>query len=147
MDPASDWYSASVPVNIHVISHNIRPRYNGTWLNTDYPTSESSTKAPQENVGVIWQHNCSRRFTNDWKRPYWYWIPELMNDDLLFIITPWRTYQNTYSFKYTKHCIHNWNFLFWKWLTSYPGHKELNYWISLKISHPVKKFESIIPMA
>ena len=32
VDPASDWYSASVPVIIHVISYNIGPRYNGTWL-------------------------------------------------------------------------------------------------------------------
>ena len=32
VDPASDWYSASVPVNISLISYNIGPHYNGTWL-------------------------------------------------------------------------------------------------------------------
>ena len=30
--PTSDWYSASVPVIINVISYNIRLRYNGTRL-------------------------------------------------------------------------------------------------------------------
>ena len=32
VDPASDWYSVSVPVIIDVISYNIGPSYNGTWL-------------------------------------------------------------------------------------------------------------------
>ena len=32
VDPASDWYSASVPVIIYEISYNIEPRYNGTHL-------------------------------------------------------------------------------------------------------------------
>ena len=32
VDPGSDWYSASVPVIIYVISYNIGPRYNGTRL-------------------------------------------------------------------------------------------------------------------
>ena len=32
VDPASDWYSASVPVIIYAISYNIGPPYNGTWL-------------------------------------------------------------------------------------------------------------------
>ena len=32
VDPASDRYSAWVPVIIHVISYNIGPRYNGTQL-------------------------------------------------------------------------------------------------------------------
>ena len=32
VDPVSDWYSASVPMIIDVISHNIGPRYNGTPL-------------------------------------------------------------------------------------------------------------------
>ena len=32
VDPASDWYSASVPVIIYVISYNNGPRYNGTRL-------------------------------------------------------------------------------------------------------------------
>ena len=31
-DPASDWYSASVPVIFYVISYNVGPRYNGTQL-------------------------------------------------------------------------------------------------------------------
>ena len=32
VDPSFDWYSASVPVNIYVISYNIGPCYNGTRL-------------------------------------------------------------------------------------------------------------------
>ena len=32
VDLASDWYSASVPVVIYVISYNIGLRYNSTWL-------------------------------------------------------------------------------------------------------------------
>ena len=32
VDPASDWYSVTVPVIIYEISYNIGPRYNGTWL-------------------------------------------------------------------------------------------------------------------
>ena len=32
VDPASDWYSASVPVIINVTSYNIGPHYNGTRL-------------------------------------------------------------------------------------------------------------------
>ena len=32
VDPASGWYSASVPVIIYVNSYNIEPRYNGTRL-------------------------------------------------------------------------------------------------------------------
>ena len=32
MDPATDWYSVSVPLIIHIISYNIGPRYNGTRL-------------------------------------------------------------------------------------------------------------------
>ena len=32
VDPASDWYSATVPAIINVISYNIRPRYKGTPL-------------------------------------------------------------------------------------------------------------------
>ena len=34
LDPASDWYSASVPVIIHVISYNIGLHYNGIQLYT-----------------------------------------------------------------------------------------------------------------
>ena len=30
--PASEWYSASVPVIVYIISYNIGPRYNGTQL-------------------------------------------------------------------------------------------------------------------
>ena len=37
VDPASDWYSASVPVNIYEISYNIGPRYNGTRLYLSLP--------------------------------------------------------------------------------------------------------------
>ena len=49
VDPVSDWYSASVPVFIYVISYNIGPRYNGTQLYKD-------------NLGWLqwrkyWQHN------------------------------------------------------------------------------------------
>ena len=36
MDPASGWYSASVPVIIYVISYNIEPRYIGTRMYTVY---------------------------------------------------------------------------------------------------------------
>ena len=32
VDTAFDWYSASVPVNIYVISYSIGPRYNSTRL-------------------------------------------------------------------------------------------------------------------
>ena len=32
VDPASDWYSVSVPIVIYVISYDIGPRYYGTWL-------------------------------------------------------------------------------------------------------------------
>ena len=32
VDPASDWYSASIPVIINVMSYNIGPCYNGTQL-------------------------------------------------------------------------------------------------------------------
>ena len=32
VDPAFDWYSASVPVNIYVISYNIQPHFNDTQL-------------------------------------------------------------------------------------------------------------------
>ena len=32
VDPASDWYSASVPVIIYEITYNIEPRYNNTQL-------------------------------------------------------------------------------------------------------------------
>ena len=35
VDPASDWYSASVPVIIHVISYNTGSRYNGIWQQSD----------------------------------------------------------------------------------------------------------------
>ena len=36
VDQVSDWYSASVPVIIYVISHNIGQRYNGTRLYVRY---------------------------------------------------------------------------------------------------------------
>ena len=36
--PASDWYSASVPVIIYVIAYNIWPCYNGTWPYIEYVT-------------------------------------------------------------------------------------------------------------
>ena len=32
VNPTSDWYSALVPVNIYIISYNMGPHYNGTWL-------------------------------------------------------------------------------------------------------------------
>ena len=32
VDPASDWYSTSIPLIIYVMSYNIGPRYNGTRL-------------------------------------------------------------------------------------------------------------------
>ena len=32
VDPASDWYSVSVPVIIYVVFYNIGPNYNDTWL-------------------------------------------------------------------------------------------------------------------
>ena len=36
VDPAPDWYSASVPVIIYVISYNIGLRYNDNRLFTEY---------------------------------------------------------------------------------------------------------------
>ena len=32
VDPASDWYSVSIPIIINVIPNNIGPHYNGTQL-------------------------------------------------------------------------------------------------------------------
>ena len=47
VDPASDWYSASVPVIIYVLSYNIGPRYNGIHLYLSMPNlSGVSTKPP-----------------------------------------------------------------------------------------------------
>ena len=36
VDPASDWYSASVPAIIYAISYNIEPRYDGTRLYKEF---------------------------------------------------------------------------------------------------------------
>ena len=48
VDPASDWYSASVPVIIYVIHYNIGPRYNGTrlWQGDDTMNWSSSNISP-----------------------------------------------------------------------------------------------------
>ena len=55
VNPASDWYSASVLVIIYVISYNIGSRYNGTRLNLVYGYDgkfKSRACAPQ-NINVL----------------------------------------------------------------------------------------------
>ena len=70
VDPAFDWYSASVSVNIYVIFCNIRPRYNGTRLYL--PTVGIPAVMGTLRDLHIWKHDlvCLTKFTvlNIWYR-------------------------------------------------------------------------------
>ena len=48
VDPASDWYSAPIPVINYVISYNIRPGYEGTWLYSLAMFYIASSLAPEQ---------------------------------------------------------------------------------------------------
>ena len=53
VDPASDWYSALVPVIIYVISYNLAPRYNGISIPQDYG-GDASNMLP---INCAWHYN------------------------------------------------------------------------------------------
>ena len=53
VDPASDWYSASVPVIIYVISYNIGLHYNGTRLYCVYHVGPGFNKTELQITSVL----------------------------------------------------------------------------------------------
>ena len=84
MNPASDWYSASVYAIIYVISYNIWPRYNGTLLycSAYEPVSCGATlemSTPKVPGDFAWTYRSLRMTSSDkellnaeesWKRTY-----------------------------------------------------------------------------
>ena len=89
VNPVSDWYSASVSVIIYVISFNIGPCYNGTWLYIQEPhlviIIHADALAPtgaRASVGTMVTIKLNKInlnfFSFWWFRMYFHWLLDII---------------------------------------------------------------------